>query len=211
MKIVDNFKTLTLGQFEQIQRILKSEGEDIDKQIQVLSVLSGLTEDEILALPITEYKQMVVASNFLGSEDMGSPRLAKSYTLGGLKLVPTTDFRKIITSQYVDFQELTKQGDVNEHIVEVLSIVLVPEGKTYGKDYDLADVQRAIRQYLSFADACALLAFFLNRYRALIVDSLRSSMKEAAKIADKTLREKTLRRICQALTLLQDAGDGSQM
>lgn len=211
MKIVDNHHALTLGMYERIREIFKNTEDELDRQVKTLAVLADVDEEDILSLPIDEYKRMVAASNFLGEIDPSSHRVAKSYNLGGFKLAPTTDYRKMITSQYVDFMELTKDDEPDEHIVELLSIVLVPEGKTYGKGYDIAEVQEAIRRHMPFADACSLLAFFLTQFRALIADSLRYSMEAARGMKDKEMKAKMIARIKEVTTLLQEDGDGSPM
>ena len=66
MDIIDNYNRLTLGQYMEIQEISRNESlEDIDKQVQIISILTGVAEDEILHLPIPEYKELVARSAFL--------------------------------------------------------------------------------------------------------------------------------------------------
>ena len=70
MDIIDNYNRLTLGMYQEIQEISRNESlEDIDKQVQILSVLTGVAEDEILHLPIHEYKELVVKAGFLNPEN----------------------------------------------------------------------------------------------------------------------------------------------
>lgn len=199
MKIVDSYQSLTLGMYERIRQIIKDTDDELERQVKVIAVLADMDERDVLALPIAEYKRMVIASEFLADIDPSSYRVAKSYTLGGLKLIPITDYRKIITSQYVDFQELTKDGDLDDHLVELLSIILVPEGKVYADGYDIAEVQTAIRAYMPAADATALLAFFFARYERLIAASLRYSMRAAKGLKDKTARRTLKERIAALL------------
>ena len=51
MDIIDNFNRLTLGMYQEIQEISRNESlEDIDRQVQILSVLTGVAEEEILSI-----------------------------------------------------------------------------------------------------------------------------------------------------------------
>ena len=210
MDIIDNYNKLTLGQYIEIQAISKDDSlEEIDKQVQILSVLTGVAEDEILHLPINEYKELVVKAAFLNPENINYHPVAQKYILGKFELIPTRDFRKIETCQYIDFQ--TYAPDLDKYLVEFLSVILVPKGHRYNEGYDILEVQKAIREEMSVSDGVSLAGFFLTWSRKSIVDSLNYSKQEARKIPDKEQREKILRQIQEQERLLQTSGDGSPM
>ena len=210
MDIIDNYNRLTLGQYMEIQEISNNESlEDIDKQVQILSVLTGMAGEEILHLPIHEYKELVAKSAFLKPGNINFHPVAKKYILGGFELIPCRDFRKIETCQYIDFQ--TYAPDLDHHLVEFLSVILVPNGHRYNEGYDILEVQKAIREEMSVSDGISLAGFFLTWCRKSIVASLRYSKKEAMKIKDKTKREMIIKRIEEQERLLEISGDGSQM
>ena len=210
MDIIDNYNRLTLGQYMEIQEISRNESlEDIDKQVQILSILTGVAEDELLHLPIQEYKELVVKSQFLNPDNINYHPIAKKYILGKFELIPCRDFRKIETCQYIDFQ--TYAPDLDKCLVEFLSVILVPKGHRYNEGYDILEVQKAIREEMSVSDGVSLAGFFLTWCRKSILDSLNYSKREAMGIKDKTKREEILRRIAEQERLLQTSGDGSQM
>lgn len=210
MDIIDNYNRLTLGMYQEIQEISRDESlEDIDKQVQILSILTGETEDEILHLPIQEYKELVVKAGFLDPENINYHPIAKKYILGKFELIPTRDFRKIETCQYIDFQ--TYAPDLDKYMVEFLSVILVPKGHRYNEGYDILEVQKAIRDEMSVSDGVSLAGFFLTWCRKSIQDSLNYSKQEAMRIKDKTKREEILRRVQEQEELLQTSGDGSQI
>ena len=210
MDIIDNFNRLTLGLYQEIQAVSSNESlEDIDKQVQILSILTGETEEEILHLPITEYKELVVKAGFLDPGNLSYHPIAKKYLVGRFELIPLRDFRKMETCQYIDFQ--TYAPDLDNHLVEFLSVILVPKGHRYNEGYDILEVQKAIREEMSVTDGVSLAGFFLTWCRKSIQDSLNYSKQEAAKIKDKTKREEILQRIREQEKLLQTSGDGSQM
>ena len=210
MDIIDNYNRLTIGQYMQIQEISKDANlEDIDKQVQIISVLTGMDEEEILHLPITEYKELVVKSAFLNPENINYHPIAKRYILGKFELIPTRDFRKLETCQYIDFQ--TYASDIDKYLVEFLSVILVPKGHRYNEGYDILEVQDAIRDDMSVSDGISLAGFFLTWCKRSIADSLNYSKQEAMKIKDTTKREMILKKIREQETLLAKSGDGSPM
>lgn len=208
--IIDNYNRLTLGQYMEIQEISRNESlEEIDRQVQILSVLTGVAEDELLHLPIQEYKELVVKSGFLNPENINYHPIAKKYILGKFELIPTRDFRKLETGQYIDF--LTYAPDLDNHLVEFLSVILVHKGHRYNEGYDILEVQQAIREEMSVSDGISITGFFLTWSRKSIVDSLNYSKRMAMGIKDKTKREEILRRIEEQERVLETSGDGSQM
>ena len=210
MDIIDNYNRLTIGQYMQIQEISKDANlEDIDKQVQIISVLTGMDEEEILHLPITEYKELVIKSGFLNPENINYHQIAKKYILGKFELIPTRDFRKLETCQYIDFQ--TYAPDLDKYLVEFLSVILVPKGHRYNEGYDILEVQDAIRDEMSVSDGISLAGFFLTWCRKSIQDSLNYSKQEAMKIRDKDKREMVLKKIREQESLLAKNGDGSQV
>ena len=212
--MIENYKDLMLGAYLDIQRINEDESrEHIDRQVAILSVLTGRSERELLNLPIAEYTDLATRADFLTRPAEKIPRPADRYHLGAFDLVPIRDLRKVTTAQYIDFQ--TFAPDADAHLVELLSVSLVPEGMTYNDGYDLADVQAAIREHLSVQDALALVADFFRRWLALTratLNSLEKELKKAARIKDAEKRAKLQAEIVirkkQLRTLSTPVGDG---
>ena len=210
MDIIDTYDKLPLGKYMEIQEVSRNESlEDIDKQVQILSILTGVAESEILHLPIHEYKELVARSAFLNPENIHYHPVAKKYVLGKFELIPCRDFRKIETCQYIDFQ--TYAPDLDKYLVEFLSVILVPKGHRYNEGYDILDVQRVIREEMSVSDGVSVAGFFLTWCRKSIKDSLNYSKQEAMRIKDKEKREEILGKIREQERLLETSGDGSQM
>lgn len=210
--IIDNYRDLKLGDYEQILSVSRNDHlEELDKQVKIISILTRETEDYILDLPIMEYQQLAVKSSFLRSDKMDDfTRIAESYKVGDFDLVPVKDIRKITTAQYIDFQTLHQAG-FEEHFVEIISILLVPKGRKYNQDYDLLELQNALRRELSVYDAMCLYGFFLYSSSELIGDMLTYSLEETKEIKDKEQREKMQKEIREVLDRLPKGGDGLQM
>lgn len=208
MKIIDNYRNLPIGKYLEILELSKDERVDaLEQQVKTISILTDLTEDEILALPIVEYKELAGKTKFLERDYDGKLMVAKSYKVGGFDLVPVRDFNKIITAQYVDYQTFSKEGD--KYLVETLSTLLIPKGKKYNDGYEIAEVHKAIRENLSVADVLSLSAFFLTKWFKSIKDSQTYLAREIQRIPDKRLREKMMQRMQQVKTMHSKRnGDG---
>ena len=207
MKIIDNYRDLPIGKYLEICEIdRRTDIEELHKQVSILSILSGMDEEEIYDLPIGEYKELAARSRFLSHSYEGEILTAKTYICGEWVLTPVEDYRKITTAQYIDFQSFAK--DAEKNIVEILSTMLIPKGKKYNQDYDIIELQNALREYLSVADALSLLAFFFVQYNQSIKDSLISSKEAAMKLRDPEKRKRVLKEIQKQEQHLKQLGVG---
>ena len=207
MKIIDNYRDLSIGMYLDICEIDRREDiEELHKQVQILSLLTGEAEEDIYNLPLEDYKYLASKSAYLQKPYDGEVLIAKVYHVGKWELIPVQDFRKITAAQYIDFQTFSKEGE--KRIVEILSTMLVPKGKKYNQDYDIVELQMDIRKYLSVVDALTLFAFFFVQFNKLIKDSLISCKEEAKQIPDKKKREKILKELERTEALLAKNGVG---
>lgn len=209
MKIIDNYRDLPIGMYLEICEIdRRTDIDELHKQVCTIAILTGRTEDEIYNLPLEEYRELAAKTTYLTKEYDGSVLTAKTYGINGMLLVPVEDYRKITTAQYIDFQTFAK--DPEKNIVELLSCMLVPKGKKYNQDYDVLELQKALRMHLSVADALSLLAFFFIRFQQLIKDSLIFSKEAAMKLRDPEKKKRVLKEIQKQEDLLR-GGDGLPM
>lgn len=203
--MIDNYEALTMGQYQEIDRITRAGGDDLDMQVAILSVLTGKTEAELLRLPLPEYTALAGASAFLRSPIAEVPKVRKEYALGEWRLRPCTDYRRLTTGQYIDFQGFTRD---TLDFCGLLSVLMVPAGKTYAEGYDPLEVRTAIADHLPMPDGMALIAFFLKQYAALIRASLTYSENALRRVKDKGMKARMQNRISQARKLLKLAGAG---
>lgn len=207
--MITSYKQLPVGLYLDICEASQDASMDeLAKQVRILALLSGTTDDEILNMPIADYQRAVVASDFLQREYQPSGRCASSYKVGGYDLRPFADWTKMTAAQFIDYQTYAGKG-TEPHIVEIVSVVLVPAGKKYGDGYDVADVQRAIRDNLSVADVLDIVAFFFSQYAAFLKDSLIYLKRRALKMKDGTEKETALKQVRLMEARLQSLGGGS--
>lgn len=207
--MITSYKQLPVGLYLDICEASQDASMDeLAKQVRILALLSGTTDDEILNMPIADYQRAVVASDFLQREYQPSGRCASSYKVGGYDLRPFADWTKMTAAQFIDYQTYAGKG-TEPHIVEIVSVVLVPAGKKYGDGYDVADVQRAIRDNLSVADVLDIVAFFFSQYAAFLKDSLTYLKRRALRMKDGTEKETALKQVRLMEARLRSLGGGS--
>ena len=208
IKIIDNYRNLPIGKYLEILELSQDENVDaLKQQVKTISILTGMTEDDVLALPIMQYKELARKTKFLENGYDGKLQVAKSYGLAGMDLIPVKDFAKITTAQYIDFQNLSKEGD--KYLVETLSTLLIPKGKKYMDGYEIEDVRQAIRENLSVADVLSLSAFFLTKFVKSIKDFQTYSIREIQKIPNREMRERLMNQMQEAMEIHSKTnGDG---
>lgn len=207
--MIQSFNELPIGKYEQILKAISDAGEieteeaALDVQVQIVSILSGMTVDDVLHLPIDTYKDMARGVDFLTRVEAKILPLKDVYKYGKYELVPVTDYRKLETGQYIDFNSYAS-GVEGENMVGLLSVILVPKGKRYNEDYDIIDLQKTLREEMTISEAVSICGFFVNLCRKSIRDSLTFSKREARRLKDKEKGIEILNRIAQVENSMKD-------
>ena len=205
--IIDNYRDLPLGKYEELVRLCREEMNDVDRKVAIIAVLTGLTEDEVLRLPLTTFTDYSAKSRFIENKcpDNLIPAVAKSYPYGGFNLVPANDIRKITAAQFIDFQTFSE--DKQNKVPELLSCLLVPKGLEYNEGYDIMEVHAALREEMSVAEAVSLLAFFFKVWMQFLRSTLSSSARTARRLKNPETRKEMTERI-QGILRSMTAGVG---
>ena len=179
--MITSYKEMTLQMYEHLSKIAESDTDDIEKQIQMVSVLTGKTTKEVEDLPISEYHSLAKKTVFLMREPEIEQIKSNTVKINERVYVITNDVTKITTAQYIDFQEYMKQG---KNLANVLSTLLVPKGEKYG-EADFLEVKKDIER-LPICTALGLNAFFLQRFAKLIANTLHCSISTLTSEGEKT-------------------------
>ena len=206
--MIDSYDKLPVGTYVEALAIARDyDGEE--RNLRLLSLLSGESIDDLMDRPFVEVGTDMKRLAFLAKEPTPQ-KTRKEYHVGPFTLVPTLDYKKVTTAQYVDFQGFTKEPSEDGHVVEVLSCFLVPKGATYcDGSYDPADVQKAVREAMCVADAASLHAFFFGRYSASMRRLLTSLTAALSRLPESPQKEALQAKATSLRTALQRAGDGS--
>lgn len=206
--IIDNWRDLPVGVYLDILAVQQSDADELTRQVRTIALLTGLSEQDVLGLPLNEYKRLRAASGFLSEEcPQDQLRIADTYPAGDFTLKPVRDYDRLTVAQYVDFQTFSK--DVQGNLPALLSVVLIPEGHSYAEGYDMKAVQAAIRDWVNVADALSLAAHFFAWSSRSIHSSLAFSRLLAGRMKAGAEKEVALRSLEKIETLLRSAGAGS--
>lgn len=206
MKIIDNYRKLPIGKYNEIVKLCETEMDEVDRKVRIVGILTGLTDEEVLALPLTDFTECCAKAKFidLPCPETLIPSVSKSYPVGGFNLVPVTDMRKVTTAQYIDFLSFSK--DKEHNIVEMLSCFLVPKGMDYNEGYDILDVHNAIKEEMSVAEVLAVLAFFFGSWTRSLHSTLSYSERMARRVKDKEKRQMMMERIAELRSTISGGG-----
>lgn len=163
MKIKDKWSDITIAEYERIVETIKGTDDEIERLTGVISVLSGVDEDEIADMPIAEIAKIGQKLDFLNSFDFNKNATYKTLVIDGETLVLSV--KDMTVAQYVDFQA-TWSAETKD-LARIISICYVPKGKIYNKDYDIEELIDKIRNNVSIDKANSIGFFLLKRFAKL--------------------------------------------
>lgn len=163
MKIKDKWSDITIAEYERIVYIINCTDDEIERLTGVISVLSGVDEDEVADMPIAEIARIVQKLDFLNSFDFNKNATYKSLVIDGETLVLST--KNMTVAQYVDFQ--ASWSAESKDLARIISICYVPKGKIYNKDYDIEELINKIRNNVSIDKANSIGFFLLKKLNGL--------------------------------------------
>ena len=164
----------------QIIDILQSDEDDITKQAELIATIEDISVDEVLNMPIQESAQKVKSLAFLNEFPMKEYRSLKTQVMGGKTYDVITDMSKLTTAAFIDYQTYTKLS-FRDAYDKILSCFIIPAGFTYNDGYDVAEVQKVIRENLSWPEVQGMLHFFLKKYAKSFMRSRQFLIKEIKK------------------------------
>ena len=207
---------MPLGIYKELVKITEDNRDTAS--LEMIAVLSGMTLDGVMNLPIAEVSRLSDKLAFLAEQPRElNGKIANRYKIGGYECDPVTDMQKMTTAQYIDFQTYASKMKDADMTAELLTCLLVPHGKTYNEGYDVTSLRDAIEAHLPIVDAMNLANFFLTSLQGLITRFLTYSglmTKKMARKARKTGNEEMEKASAmisartKALTDLARVGDG---
>lgn len=199
---------LTIDKYLQIKDVLLNAGDDdLETQVALLAVLNECSEDEILDLPITDYKAKVADLEFLSHQIEPRPNCPKTITIDKQVYEAVRDVKQFTAGQYIDYQNLIRSDDFYSIIPNILACFFIPKGKDYGKDYDIMEVAEKIKNNCSIGFALDVCFFFqmqsirsINRMLDYLVLTTKIQIRKSKNPETKT-------KLKTALTKIQELKD----
>lgn len=157
------WKDLDINTYKKVYEITSNAfTSEEDKRLQVAALLGGITYEELLEQPLTATTEMIEKTLFL-YEKPKPIKIKREYVLNGRSYVPFKDFLEMTTAAYIDYQSIIVEN-FEEHLLDLMSIILVPKGHIYSDGYD-REQQLEDLGTLSVAEALGIADFFISKYR----------------------------------------------
>lgn len=187
LTIKNNWNEITWKEYEQIEQILSADIPSEYKTVNLVSILTGMSVDQVENLQITEFQKLLPHLDFLQTEPETHYHQFE-YTINGREYVFRGKLEEISTAMYIDYSTYMQEED--KDIIKLTSVFLIPKGHDYNDGYDMDQVKSDIGD-MCWLDVRALAFFFklqLGTYMLILKSSLKKTLKKTMK--GKTWTEK---------------------
>lgn len=209
--MINNYKDLTLEKYIELYELDIQGMTELEIQSSIIAILSDLTVDDILDLPIPEYKKLAQQTAFMTVPPKVKPRKISKVTINGKKYNVLDKIEDMTTGQYIDYQTYISKDDI-KMLPYTLSCLIIPEGEKYGESNTVEELKQ-----MTVEEALTIANFFTKKSLTLIRTTLRylgwKMKRKMKKVKDETVK-KNLMEAIQRLHLLQSSlkdGDGFLM
>lgn len=209
--MINNYKDLTLEKYIELYELDIQGLTELEIQSNIIAILSDMTVDEVLDLPIPQYKKLAQQTAFMTVPPQVKPRKISKITINGKNFKVLDKIEDMTTGQYIDYQTYISNSDI-KMLPYTLSCLIIPEGEKYGDSNTVEDLKQ-----MTVEEALTISNFFMNKSRTLIRTTLRylgwKMKRKMKKVKDETVKTQMMEAI-QKLHSLQSSlkdGDGFQM
>lgn len=200
------WEDITVNVFQKLKAIETGIGDMLDNlnaNIQMLSVLCDCDEGKIASLSTTEFSRLLSQTEFL--KEMPKAKIQDKYMVNGKRYDVFVSLKEMSVAQYIDFQTYVKDKD--RYFKELLSVFLIPHGKKYGEGYDVAGVAEELGNHLSIVNAYSVLFFFILLYQSLTKVTLDCSIRDMKKMLKKAKTQEEKEKLETAIMEMRKAKD----
>jgi hypothetical protein len=187
---------LTVGQYQELYSISKSNLDEIDKAIQSVGIVTGKTERQLDDMPVSEFNALskTVITSFEKARFNNKP---STYLRSGKKLYKIDfDVSNISAGQYIEVQEWLK-GDLIDNMDKILASICRPVNDYYlfkrVRKYDGSQHPYVCRDMkeVDFNEAYGCIVFFCQ----LLIGSIKALEVYLSKELPQTERQNLLKAI----------------
>lgn len=193
------WEDITINDYKEIVNITQKElDSDLEKSISILAILCECTEDDLYSMNANKLYKLLseiewVKQPYKFNHNWNN----KHITINGIKYDVVVDINKFTVAQYADLQIYWDKRDDIDYMAKLLTLFIIPNGKTYNNGYDIVQLANIIEDNVSINDFNSICFFFLKSCLIFIKASLLFSnwelmklmMKEKDKEKKKQLKE----------------------
>lgn len=188
--MINNYRDLTIEKYIELYELDIYGMEQIDIQSNIIAILSDMTVDEVLDLPIPQYKKLAQQTEFMSQPPQVKPRKISKIKINGKEFKVLDKVEDMTTGQYIDYQTYLSKGDM-KMLPYILSCLIIPKNEKYGESDTIEDMKQ-----ISVEEALTISNFFMNKSRSLIRTTLRClewmMKRKMKKTKDETVKQKMM-------------------
>lgn len=154
IKLKKSYKDITVGQYDSIQKLIKSEQ---PSAVELISIVYDIPKKELLKLPVSEYTLMDTSIAFL-VDNTSHYRVVNYIKINGVEFKVNSNIMDLTAGQFIDLNNYLR--DPNHKLVDILSTLLVRKELKY-YDSDIASKDKVIINQLDADTGMGILSFLL--------------------------------------------------
>ena len=200
------WEDITINDYKEIVNITQKElDSDLEKSISILAILCECTEDDLYSMSANKLYKLLSEIEWVKQPYKFNHNWSSKYiTINGIKYDVVVDINKFTVAQYADLQIYWDKRDDIDYMAKLMTLFIIPNGKTYNNGYDIVQLANIIEDNVSINDFNSICFFFLKSCLIFIKASLLFSnwqlMKLMIKEKDKE-KKKQLKEIHKKLLM----------
>lgn len=194
--MINNYKDLTIEKYIELYELDIQGLTELDIQSNIIAILSDMTVDEVLDLPIPQYKKLAQQTAFMTVPPQVKARKINKVKINNKIYKVLDKVEDMTTGQYIDYQSYIQKNEV-KMLPYILSCLIIPEGEKYGDSDTIGDIKQ-----MSVEEALIISNFFIKQSLTLTRTILRYLEWKMKKMMKKTKEETMKQKIEEAITKL---------
>ena len=159
----NSWNEVSITDWKAIKAIVESDLEPLEKNVNTIAVLKGVSPKEIWNMPMGELKMITSSLDWMDDFSFNKRANFSKIKIEGQTYDITTDLNKLSVAAYADFQFYMEKREENMGLI--LTCFIVPQGKDYGDGYDVKELAQVFEDKLS-------IVFWNEVFFSLIKNSL---------------------------------------
>lgn len=171
--MIDSYDKLTIKKYRELMGLKRDEyDDDLSYSMDIMSILSDKTIDELLEIPLDDFSDIASKSKFLYETIDRNGEVPKTLTINGKKYTVMKDAKQLCAGQYIDYKAYLSKGDVVDMLPYILTVFVVPEGCKYNSGYNVEELAEEFDNNITIPTALSIADFFLHQSKASMLSSL---------------------------------------
>lgn len=183
--LYNSWESVPLKVYDEIVKVTNNEDlSPMQKNIEVISLLSNIPSEEIWNMDINKVKKLSIKASFINEFDFDRNNKPKSLTINNMKCTIKYNLNDFSFAQFQDFQTFYQMG-TDKYLQNILATIIIPDGKKYGDGYDLDEFTEHLYNEISITDAQTVMFFFtksllhsLDHTRTYLISQMKKEVKK---------------------------------